>query len=239
MGDGEMGRSSRLFEIVQLLRHAHRAVSARAIADVLEVSQRTVYRDIAALQALHVPIEGEAGVGYVMRTGFDLSHLTFTVEEVEAIAVGLALIGRTRDADLDAAAFRVSRKITDVLPTVDAARIKWRPLYVSLWNTVPPTPIDYRVMRQAIREERRLHLKYQDAGARSTERTIRPIALVYYVESAILAAWCELRQDFRHFRVDRIKACQPIDGLFKGESAKLHADWKEQHLVSSGHLPAQ
>ncbi|WP_241560581.1 helix-turn-helix transcriptional regulator [Paenirhodobacter populi] len=218
-----------MFEIIQILRRATAPVTARAIADALEVSRRTIYRDVITLQAMRVPIEGEAGVGYIMRAGFDLPPLMFTADEVEAIVVGLSLLGRTGDADLLAAASRVSRKIADVLPDAADSRIDGSTLHVSQWNEIPAAMVEYRVIRQAIREERKLCLQYQDAGAQSTERTVRPIALVYYVDSVLLAAWCELREDFRHFRVDRMIACQPTDSVFRGESERLREKWRAQH----------
>lgn len=230
-----MGRSSRLFEIIQILRRANAPVTARVIADALEVSKRTIYRDVITLQAMRVPIEGEAGVGYIMRAGFDLPPLMFTDVEVEAIGVGLSLLGRTGDADLLAAASRVSRKIADVLPDAADSRIDGSPLHVSQWNEIPAAMVEYRVIRQAIREERKLCLQYQDAGAQSTERTVRPIALVYYVDSVLLAAWCELREDFRHFRVDRMIACQPTDSVFRGESERLREKWRAQHELFSAY----
>jgi len=228
-----VGRSSRLFEIIQILRHALAPVSASVIADALEVSKRTVYRDIVTLQAMRVPIEGEAGVGYVMQAGFDLPPLMFTAEEIEAIVVGLSLIGRTGDADLLAAASRVSLKISDVLPNTVDSRLDKSPLHVSHWNEVLPALVEYRVMRHAIREEQKLHLSYEDAEARITERTVCPIALIYYVDNVLLAAWCELREGFRHFRVDRMKNCRPIDSLFKGEGERLRAQWRSQHELFS------
>lgn len=228
-----MGRSSRLFDIIQILRRAANPVSAQAIADTLEVSKRTIYRDIIALQAMRVPIDGEAGVGYIMQAGFDLPPLMFTADEVEAIVVGLSLIGRTGDADLLASAARVSRKIAGVLPTTAGGRIEGSPLHVSHWNAIPPAVVEYRMMREAIREERKLHLHYRDAEARCTERVVRPIALIYYVDNITLAAWCELRQDFRHFRVDRMKACALTDSLFKGESERLRTEWHARHELFS------
>ncbi|MEO5322288.1 YafY family protein [Mesorhizobium sp. CC13] len=228
-----MGRSSRLFEIIQMLRRAAGPVSAGAIADVLEVSQRTIYRDIVALQAMRVPIEGEAGVGYVMQPGFDLPPMMFTADEVEAIVVGLSLIGRTGDAELLAAAARVGSKIADILPDAVGRRIERSPLHVSHWNAVPPASVEYRVIREAIRDERKLHLRYRDAEARSSERTVLPIALVYYVDNVLLAAWCELRQDFRHFRVDRMTACVATESLFKGQGERLRAEWQARHELFS------
>ena len=117
-----MSRSDRMFEIIQLLRRAEKPMTAQALADALEVVPRTIYRDIAVLQGMRVPIEGEAGIGYVMRRGFDLPPLMFTAEEVEAIVVGLALLRRTGDLGLQAAAGRVSGKIAEVLPARSRSR---------------------------------------------------------------------------------------------------------------------
>ena len=209
-----MGRASRLFEIIQILRRATAPVPARSIAAALEVSQRTIYRDILTLEAMNVPIEGEAGLGYVLEAGFDLPPLTFTAEEVEAIVVGLSLIGRTGDEGLLSAAARVSRKISAVLPPAAERALETSPLHVSRWNAIPPAKIGYRLLRQAIREARKLRLSYADLQSRHSERTVWPLALVYYVDTIILAGWCELREDFRHFRVDRIARCAVAEGSF-------------------------
>jgi predicted DNA-binding transcriptional regulator YafY len=221
-----MGRSTRLFEIIQILRGAKSPIPARAIADALEVTKRTVYRDIVTLQAMRIPVEGAAGVGYVMRSGFDLPPLMFTADEIEAIVVGLSLLGRTGDAGLQAAASHVVRKIVEVLPDATDNGFDGSPLHVSRWNAVPPSEIDHRAIRRAIREEQKLQLRYQDATARSTERTVRPIALVYYVDSIVLAAWCELREDFRHFRLDRMEACLPTPDRFTREGERLRTAWR-------------
>jgi predicted DNA-binding transcriptional regulator YafY len=219
-------RSQRLFEIIQILRRASAPVSARALAQSLEVATRTIYRDIVTLQATGVPIVGEAGVGYVMRAGYDLPPLMFGADEIEAIVVGLSLLGRTGDAGLQDAAERVARKIADVLPDDAGRALEATPLLVSRWHAVPPAGADYRMMRRAIREEAKLRLRYRDADARETERTVRPIALVYYVDNVLLAAWCEMRSDFRHFRVDRIAACAQTGAHFRGEGIALRTRWQ-------------
>jgi len=222
-----------MFEIIQILRRARAPMPAHAIAKMLEVNKRTIYRDIVTLQSMRVPIDGEAGIGYVMRAGFDLPPLMFSAEEVEAIVVGLSLLGRTGDAGLQAAASQVTRKIADVLPNTTDRRIEGSPLHVSQWNAIPPPKVEYRVIRQAIRDERKLYLCYGDAELQLTERTVRPIALVYYVDNVMLAAWCEMRKDFRHFRVDRMHECHQIDSLFKGESEKLRIEWRARHELFS------
>jgi len=228
-----MGRSSRLLDIIQILRRSPAPLTARHIAAILEVSQRTIYRDILALQAMSVPIAGEAGIGYVLGAGYDLPPLTFTPEEVDAIVVGLSMIGRTGDADLSAAAARVNRKIAAVIERPAEISMGTSPLHVSRWNAVPPSRVAYRMLRQAIREERKLRLNYEDAAAKPSERTIWPIALVYYIDTVILAAWCELREDFRHFRVDRIASCDVTADTFKGSSERLRAEWLARHALFS------
>ena len=218
-----MSRSTRLFEIIQILRHAKAPITAQAIADSLEVAKRTIYRDIAALQAMRLPIEGEAGVGYVMRAGFYLPPLMFTAEEMEAIIVGLALLGRTGDLELERAAEQAAWKISDVLPDDAPPPAS---LHVSRWNRIPESSIAVSGLRRFIREEAELSISYLDLKERRTTRTIRPLALIYYIDVVILAAWCELRQAFRHFRVERIEECRQTGNHFAGTGAELQAAWE-------------
>ena len=226
-----MTRSLRLLDIIQLLRRAKAPMTARTIAQELEVTPRTIYRDVVALQAMRVPIEGAAGVGYVMRAGLDVPPLMFTADELEAIAVGLSLLGRTRDGGLQAAAGRVTRKIADVLQPDGARHIEAAGLAVSPWTAVPKPDVDLSLLRRAIREERKLCFRYRDAATASTERTVRPIALTYYVDSVVLAAWCELRGDFRHFRPDRMEDCREEGDGFRGEGGRLRAAWQAAQTV--------
>jgi len=225
-----VSRSERMFEIIQLLRSAKTPRTAASLAEALEVTPRTVYRDIAALQAMRVPIAGEAGVGYVMRRGFDLPPLMFSTEEVEAIVVGLALLRRTGDLGLLAAAESVGRKIALVLPEEPGRRLHEESLQVSAWGAKPPR-IDLRLLRRAVHEEQKLYLVYEDEEGRRTERTVRPLAIVYYVAVNVLAAWCELRRDFRHFRLDRIQACAATGERFAREGEKLRASWRLLHRI--------
>ncbi|MBW6421410.1 YafY family transcriptional regulator [Rhizobium sp. XQZ8] len=220
-----MPNSGRMFEIVQLLRAAHAPLTADHIAARLEVTKRTVYRDIAALQSARVPIEGAAGIGYVMRSGFDLPPLMFTPEEIEAITVGLSLIARTGDTSLREAGGTVMAKIGAIRPAHEPP-IDETHLLVSPWHAIPDATVDLRVLRRAIREERKLKLSYRNGEGISTTRIVRPIAVIYYIEGVLLATFCELRQDFRHFRHDRIEACEPLDSTFKGESAPLRKSWR-------------
>ena len=218
-----MRRTSRLFEIIQLLRNQSRPITAEQIAAILEVSKRTVYRDIASLQAMRTPIEGEAGVGYIMRSGYDLPPLNFDTEELEAIVVGLSLLSRTGDSGLNKAAIRVCDKI-------DELRENGHNLHVSNWGAVTPENIDMSALRLAIRQQKKLDICYIDEKQQQSQRIILPIAMVYYIEVIVLAAWCELREDFRHFRVDRISHCVTTEANFNECGNKLREKWQASKL---------
>lgn len=222
-----MSRPGRLFEIIQMLRSSGKPLTAAEIANRLEVAKRTIYRDIATLQARRVPIEGEAGIGYVMRTGYDLPPLNFDEEEIEAIVVGLSLIGRTRDRGLRVAAARAGAKIAAVVDQAHDPAVADVPLYVSAWTEVPDAEIDVALVRRAIREHRALAIGYADNEGRQTRRTILPLALVYYVEAVVLAAWCNLRGYFRHFRLDRILTCVATGENFAESARRLHRQWHD------------
>lgn len=225
-----MSRSDRMFEVIQILRSAAAPLTAAEIAEALEVTKRTVYRDIATLQAMRVPIEGEAGIGYVMRPGFDLPPVMFTAEEAEAIIVGLALLGRTGDKSLLKAARSASRKLADIVPEDLEDDFDVPYLHASDWHAIPPSLIDPELLRRAIRETQVLSITYVDAKSDMTVRTIKPLAVVYYVEALVIVAWCDLRGDFRHFRIDRIQICTATGVRFDGEADRLRRRWKElQH----------
>ena len=220
-----MRKASRLFEIIQILRLAGRPVTAAAIADRLEVTLRSIYRDIAALQAMRVPIEGERGIGYILRPGFDLPPLMFSIEEVEAIVVALALLDRTGDHELKQAAKQVSRKILGAVPRPLREAFDANALHA--WGAGAPSPseFDLALVRRAIRDEEKLRLDYRDEQGNISNRIIRPIALIYYLQTTNIVAWCELRQAIRNFRSDRIEQCQPAGTWFKGEGEALRMLW--------------
>ena len=220
-----MRRADRLFDVIQTLRTAKNPVTAAALAEQLEVAVRTVYRDIATLQARRVPIEGERGIGYVLRKGFDLPPLMFTTEEVDAIAVGAGLVRRLRDPALHDAAVSVLSKISAVLPDGLRDHIDAAPFYVSGGSAHVPEGVDLSEIRGAIRERRKLRLGYADERGRLTRRTVWPIALAYYVDVTLLATWCELRANYRHFRVDRIKRLRMLDEKYPSDDGRLMAGW--------------
>jgi predicted DNA-binding transcriptional regulator YafY len=218
-------RADRLFDIVQALRVASQPMTAAAIAARLEVTVRTVYRDIASLQASRIPIEGAPGIGYVLRRGFDLPPLMFTADEIDAIAVGARLVRRLRDPGLQDAAERLLEKITTVLPDALRPGVTAAPFFVSDGDAETPTGIDLSDLRRAIRETRKLRIAYADAQGQQSERTVWPIAMVYYVDVTLLGAWCELRHDFRHFRVERIVASALLEERFPTDNGKLMERW--------------
>jgi len=220
-----MRRSDRLFDIIQRLRTARAPVTAAALAEEMEVTPRTVYRDIVALQGSRVPIEGAAGVGYVLRRGYDLPPLMFTADEVEAISVGMRLLRRTRDPGLQQAANAVLSKLLSVLPDPLRLQLDAAPFHVSEGGAREPQAITLAELRVAIREARKLRISYRDAGGIISDRVIRPVALEYYVEVTLICGWCELRNDYRHFRADRIETAKLLGEYFAPEKASLLAGW--------------
>jgi len=223
-----MRRSDRLFEIIQILRAANRPIRAEDLAEKLEVSVRTIYRDIVALQGMRTPIEGEPGIGYLMRRGYDLPPLNFDMEEIEALRVGLALLSRTGDSALQKAASRIHEK-------VDALHGPANWLQVAPWGAPADDPangcVSFSLLRDVIRAEQKLQITYRkdpDRQGAETVRTVRPIALIYHLNCVMLVAWCELRKGFRHFRNDRIWGCDELEELFSGQGGTLREVWLEQ-----------
>jgi predicted DNA-binding transcriptional regulator YafY len=218
-------KASRLFEIIQILRLADHPITAAQIAERLEVTPRSIYRDIVALQAMRVPVEGGRGIGYILRPGFDLPPLMFSIEETEAIVLALALLQRTGDIALRKAATSVNDKIAGAMPPPLRQSLNSEAIYA--WGTVMPEPsgIDLSLVRTAIRDEQKLQIAYQDEQGRATERTVRPIALIYYSAHSVMVAWCELRNGLRNFRADRISAGHVLAERFLGEGDRMRKLW--------------
>jgi predicted DNA-binding transcriptional regulator YafY len=198
-----MARTPRLLELMQELRSHRRPVSAATLAEALGVSVRTIYRDVLTLAAQGAPIVGEAGVGYVLRPGFFLPPLMLSDDEAEAVVLGLRWVAQRGDAELAGAAKNAAAKIIAVMPEdlrgiVDDASVFAVP------TPDAPTKVDLAVLRGAIRRERKLRIAYLDGQGRVTNRTVWPLGLTLFDGSRLTPAWCELRGDFRVFRVDRI-----------------------------------
>ena len=219
-----MRRAERLIRIVQALREAAPgAVTAHDMGHRFEVSERTIYRDIAHLIGSGAPIDGEAGVGYVLRPGFDLPPLTFSFEQLDALALGARLVKATGDKNLASAANEALAKIEHALPESHRQRLRNVPLFAAfLDETVRPEA--FGPVRNAIAGKRKLRVRYQSLADDTTERVIRPLALTCFGRVWLLSAWCELRNDFRHFRTDRVERLTVLAESFEDEPGKRYED---------------
>ena len=222
-----MRRADRLFEIIQILRRVRRPVSAQAIADELEVSKRSVYRDIATLTAQRVPIRGEAGVGYVLEEGFDMPPLMLTAEEIDAAVLGALWVSTRAEPELARAAENLIAKIEAITP-----RPLRRHIAVAAMSVRPVSPasedkIDAAMLRQAILEGRKMSLGYRDGDGKESKRVVWPVLLGYRDEGRILAAWCELRQGFRYFRTDRMTFAEALDQRYPESRSSLKDRWRK------------
>ncbi|HVZ09819.1 helix-turn-helix transcriptional regulator [Rhodopila sp.] len=226
-----MRRADRLFDVIQTLRTARSPMTAAQLAARLEVTVRTIYRDIAALQASRVPIEGAAGIGYVLRRGFELPPVMFTPGELDAISVGVRMVQRLRDPTLDIAAESVLSKITAILPDQLRPRVANPAMFVSAGDAARPRGISLADVRLAIHDSRKMRIAYRNGAGDSSKRTIWPVALAYYVDVTLIAAWCELRADFRHFRVDRVVSSTMLEEQFPTEGGRLLERWRASQAV--------
>ncbi|MEQ1510785.1 MAG: YafY family protein [Sphingopyxis sp.] len=220
--EGDVRRADRLFDIIQLLRSARAPVTARTIADALEVVPRTIYRDIAALQAARVPIDGAAGVGYMLRSGYDLPPLMFDSDEIEAIVVGARLIAARGDMGLATAAANVLAKISTIMPPALASQMA--DVALSVPDCARPMVVAEphgAAVRKAIRGALKVNITYMDGDGAPTNRTIWPLGLAYFVDVTLVASWCELRADFRSFRLDRVLSCTILAANFDAKSGAL------------------
>jgi len=222
-----MRRADRLFQIVQLIR-GRRLTTAAFLAQRLEVSERTVYRDVSDLQHQGVPIEGEAGVGYRLGIGFDLPPLMFTQDEAAALTAAARLAQSWVDPALAATIDSALGKIVSVLPPSARASAESVALYAPPMGMDAGTRTHLQALREAVQARRKLRLAYRDEGGAPSERTVRPLGCFYWGKVWTLSAWCELRQDFRGFRADRIDALQVLDERFRDEPGKTLADLLRQ-----------
>jgi predicted DNA-binding transcriptional regulator YafY len=216
-------RADRLFRLLLELRRG-RVVTARELARRLEVSERTVYRDVADLSASGVPIAGEAGVGYRLR-GFELPPLMFDRDEVEALALGARAAEAWGDSALADAARSALAKIEAALPRGRERLVEETRLFVPTWGDKPGEKIPLGELRRAIRDRRKARLDYRDEAGRASERTVRPLALAFYPPVWLLTAWCELRDGFRNFRLDRIAGVAIPGEGFVDEPGRTLADY--------------
>ncbi len=198
-----MRRADRLFQIIQFLR-TRRVTTARRLAEELEVSERTVYRDIRDLMASGVPIDGEAGIGYALRRGFDLPPLMFTEAEITAPTLGARIVESWADPELARAANSVLSKVETILPDALKQRLDQTRLFSPLTRIPPETAACMAQLRDAIDNCYRVRFRYTRADGTTSQRSVWPLGLFFWGTTWTLGAWCELRDDFRNFRLDRV-----------------------------------
>lgn len=230
-----MSRSERLLDLLQNLRRYRQPVSGRTLADELGISLRTLYRDIATLQAQGASIDGEPGLGYVLKPGFLLPPLMFSEEEIEALVLGMRFVSMRADDRLQSAAEHALAKIAAVLPPDLRGDLDASTLLVGRKESVPPDSVDLGVVRKAIRAERKLDILYTDQKGDGSSRIVWPFALGFFERARVLVAWCEMRQDFRHFRTDRIRNMAVIDQRYPRRRQVLLKEWRAME-VTAGHL---
>ena len=227
-----MRRADRLFQIIQILRRS-RVTTASALAEELEVSERTVYRDVRDLITCGVPITGEAGVGYGLDRSFELPPLMFNVEELEALALGARVVAGWADKELARAAKDAVTKVEAVLPKGLKRRLSDAALFAVNFDPSPRVRALLGELRPAIREHRKVRIIYTDAAGAASDRTLRPLCLTFFSPLWMLTAWCELRTEFRNFRLDRIREVHILDAVFIDEPGKGLQDF----LASVGDAP--
>jgi predicted DNA-binding transcriptional regulator YafY len=219
-----MRRADRLFEIIQILRR-RKLVRAQDLAEKLEVSERTIYRDVRDLMASGVPIDGEAGVGYILRGGYDLPPVMFSEQEIEALVLGARIVQAWADPKLAAAAEDVLAKVESVIPDRLRLHMAETALLAPADHLAEPITIDPGELRAAIRARRKVHFGYRDAEGQVTERAAWPLGMAFFGPVWILASWCELRQGFRSFRLDRISELRVLGETFDPEPDRTIDDF--------------
>ena len=222
-----MSRAQRLLDLIQILRRHRRPAQGAALAQELGISLRTHYRDIAALQAQGADIIGEAGIGFVLRPGFTLPPLMFSVEEIEALALGAHWVRSRTHTRLGGSARNALAKIAAVLPPELADLLDASTLMVGPGDPMVAGEVQLPIIRQAIRAERKLLIAYADRAGAQTRRIVWPVALAFFERARVLVAWCETRTAFRHFRTDRILALDASAERYPGRRPVLLKQWRE------------
>ncbi|MFZ1681358.1 MAG: YafY family protein [Rhizobiaceae bacterium] len=219
-----MRRADRLFRLVQILRPG-RLATARMLAERLEVSERTIYRDIADLIGSGVPIHGEAGVGYMMRAGYDLPPLMFSRDEIVALVAGARMVRAWGGAAMARAAEEALEKIGAVVPEADRRRIAATEIHAPSSALTDGDRIRIDLIEKAVEARAVLAIDYLDEKGGATRRDVRPLGLWFWGKVWTLVAWCEMRDDFRTFRIDRIAALGPAGRVFRPERGRALADF--------------
>ena len=226
-----MSRTARLVDLIQYLRRPRAPVTGTALAAEFGISIRTLYRDIATLQAQGADIQGEPGLGYVLRPGFTLPPLMFSADEIEALVLGSRWVAaRAADERLGAAAGNALAKISAALPTDLRDSVDSSTLLIVPGQPLPAV-VDLAAIRVAIRNEHKLIIAYRNADNTNTERTIWPFAIGFFDRVRIISAWCELRQDYRAFRLDRIGSLALTDTRYPRRRAVMLKEWRQREGI--------
>ena len=221
-----MRRTERLFQIIQILRSARSPITGRQLADELEISLRTLYRDMAELSAQSVPITGEAGMGYVLDEGYDMPPLMLTADELEAAALGAAMVAAQADPSLARAARDLVGKLSEAIPS------ELRPVVLDASTRSFSTrregdqSFDGTLVRQAIRKRFKLRLGYRDSAGVATDRVVWPLLIAYLNSVRYIVAWCETRDNYRHFKMDRVQSVDVLEEKYPGRRDALIKGWE-------------
>ena len=234
-----MRRADRLFQIIQILRRSGSPITAARLAEELEVSTRSVYRDVADLIGQRVPIRGEAGVGYVLDRDFDMPALMLTPDEIEAAVLGAQWVAGKGDAVLAGAARDLIAKIAASVPERLQTFIAEPSIGTPPAQPMAPDGLSIARTRAWIRSGRKILISYRDEGGRPTERTIWPTIIGYAETVRLLAGWCELRHGFRHFRTDRIAAAEFLEERHGCRPGELQARWRRHLAAKRGLQPSE
>ncbi|HEU5047457.1 MAG TPA: YafY family protein [Rickettsiales bacterium] len=223
-----MRRADRLFRIVEYLKARRQVVTAEKLAEVLEVSTRTIYRDIADLGASGVPILGEAGIGYILHRDHVVKPLMFGLEELDALMLGAQMVKSWGDKELARSASQAIDKLKSVLPENLQQEISNSFLFSMASKAKLQINVDFTALRRAIRTRNKLYFSYENEEGKVSQRCVRPLCLVFFSPAWLLLAWCEKRNDFRNFRLDRIRELTVMGELFKEEIGKRLYDYCQQ-----------
>ncbi|WP_426340202.1 helix-turn-helix transcriptional regulator [Pseudoduganella sp. S-14] len=226
-----MSRTGRLFQLMDAMRGSRRPVTAAALAEKLGVSERTIYRDMQTLAELGAPVEGSAGLGYLLRSGFFLPPLMFDTDELEALVLGARWVRRQGDPALAQAAANALAKIATATPKDLRDDMADTSLWVPLMRDTPEHDEFVQPAREAIRRHHKMRIQYKDENGSSSERTVWPFALAFFEGRRILAAWCEMRKANRHFRIDRIAHAEALAERYPAPRHELLKVWREENAI--------
>lgn len=224
-----MSKSERLFELLTLLRSKRYAVTAAQLAELMEVSERTIYRDIQSLINSGVPIHGEAGVGYMLQAGSHLPPLMFTEKEMVALELGMRMVRAWSDDELALASRTASAKILSVLPDKLKQQLESFPIFVPEIHTASEAATRGKMLRHATDAKLKIAIEYADQQGAKTSRCLQPLGQIFWGKVWTLVAWCELRNDYRHFRIDRIEKLTILDLAFETSTEKCLEHYIKTH----------